>query len=58
VVGVAVPESGYAGEGAVEAVEREDRMPERIAMPSVPIGLYQSRTAWKCSSRSYRSREL
>ena len=37
VVGVAVPESGYAGEGEVEeAVLREERMPERMAMPSVP----------------------
>jgi hypothetical protein len=37
VVGVAVPESGYAGDGAVEcAFEREDRIPDNIAMPSVP----------------------
>ncbi len=36
VVGVAVPESGYAGEGAVDAVEREESMPESMAIPSVP----------------------
>ena len=36
-VGVAVPESGYAGEGNVDASLREDKMPERIAIPSVPI---------------------
>lgn len=38
VVGVAVPESGYAGEGACERVDslREERIPERMAMPSVP----------------------
>ena len=37
VVGVAVPESGYAGDGKLEdASWREDKMPERIAMPNVP----------------------
>ena len=38
VVGVAVPESGYAGEGACESVDslREERIPDRMAMPSVP----------------------
>ena len=37
VVGVAVPESGYAGDGAVDVLVIEERMPERIAMPNVPI---------------------
>ena len=37
VVGVAVPESGYAGEGEVEASEIEESMPESIAIPSVPV---------------------
>jgi hypothetical protein len=36
VVGVAVPESGYAGDGAVEASVKDDRIPDRMAMPSVP----------------------
>ena len=42
VVGVAVPESGYAGEGAVEAVEREERMPDNMAIPSVPGSFCQT----------------
>jgi hypothetical protein len=37
VTGVAVPESGYAGEGEVEASEIEESMPESIAIPSVPV---------------------
>lgn len=37
VIGVAVPESGYAGEGEVEASEIEESMPESIAIPSVPV---------------------
>ena len=38
VVGVVVPESGYAGEGACERVasDKEERIPLRMAMPSVP----------------------
>jgi len=36
VVGVAVPESGYAGDGAVEASLRDVRIPDRMAMPRVP----------------------
>ncbi len=36
VVGVAVPESGYAGEGRFDASVREERIPERIAMPRLP----------------------
>lgn len=36
VVGVTVPESGYAGDGDVEASAIEESMPERIAMPRVP----------------------
>ena len=36
-VGVAVPESGYAGDGAIEGWdEMDERIPLRIAMPSVP----------------------
>jgi hypothetical protein len=35
-MGVAVPESGYAGDGNVEASVIEESMPERIAMPRVP----------------------
>jgi hypothetical protein len=39
VVGVAVPESGLAGVGAWESVDslREERIPLRMAMPSVPF---------------------
>jgi hypothetical protein len=36
VTGVAVPESGYAGDGKVEASVIEANMPDRIAIPSVP----------------------
>lgn len=35
-MGVTVPESGYAGDGDVEASAIEESMPERIAMPRVP----------------------
>ena len=35
-MGVAVPESGYAGDGNAEASVIEESMPERIAMPRVP----------------------
>ncbi len=51
VVGVAVPESGYAGEGTVDVWVIEERMPERIAMPSVPVVLsVQSRHAHKVNA--------
>jgi hypothetical protein len=36
-IGVAVPESGYAGEGEVRASEIEESMPESIAIPNVPM---------------------
>ena len=36
-----MPESGYAGEGAMDAVVREERIPERMAIPSVPVA-YQA----------------
>lgn len=34
--GVAVPESGRAGDGMCEDSLREEKMPERMAMPRVP----------------------
>ena len=61
VVGVAVPESGYAGEGDVEcAFVRASRMPDRIAMPSVPqprtvrvMGLLEGSKEWPFGTRSW-----
>ena len=49
VVGVAVPESGYAGEGCDGCCEKERdaRMPLRIAIPRVP----QPRTVSVVSER-------
>jgi hypothetical protein len=46
VIGVAVPESGYAGEGAVEASEIEESMPESIAIPSVPVEIIGQLYFW------------
>jgi hypothetical protein len=46
VVGVAVPESGYAGEGEVEASVMEESMPESIAIPSVPVDIIRQLYIW------------
>ena len=46
VIGVAVPESGYAGEGEVEASEIEESMPESIAIPSVPVEIIGQLYFW------------
>ena len=35
-VGVTVPESGGAGEGMCEDSLREEKIPDKIAIPSVP----------------------
>jgi hypothetical protein len=36
-VGVTVPESGHIGEGIWEDSLREEKMPDKIAIPSVPV---------------------
>ena len=36
-VGVTVPESGHASEGVWEDSPREEKTPDRIAIPSVPV---------------------
>jgi hypothetical protein len=46
VVGVAVPESGYEGEGEVEVSEIDESMPESIAIPSVPVEIIGQLYLW------------
>ena len=41
-----MPESGYAGEGEVEASEIEESMPESIAIPSVPVEIIGQLYFW------------